>query len=80
MEEFFYHKVLCVNRRLFCLSIRAGSALTSTCYSLLLLSVLGVNKCSVFLGGKKIIVASFYPYFPWQKLVFYLLLADMGYR
>lgn len=42
MEELLCHKVHCVNRHLFYLPVRVGSALT--CYSLLLLSVLlGAN-------------------------------------
>lgn len=42
MEELFCHKVHCVNRSLFYLPVRVGSALT--CYSLLLLPVLlGAN-------------------------------------
>lgn len=82
MEELFCHKVHCVNRSLFYLPVRVGSALT--CYSLLLLSVLlGANMalshfCVVFPGKK--LYQLFYSYFPWQKLVFYLFLAAIGYR
>lgn len=76
MEELFCHMVHCVNRSLFYLPVRVGSALT--CYSLLLLSVLlGANMalshfCVLFSQEKKILSASFCSYFPWRRLTLFI--------